>query len=83
MNISSEMMLPKKQFEPFFMKVIEDFINHHNLPKDIPKPIGNVMPHKIFSFIIDIMAHSMGKEKREALIKELNSYKNDLPFDIR
>lgn len=77
------MMLPKHRFEPFFMKVIEDFMNHHSIPNTISKPKGNLMPYKLFSFIIDIMAHSMGSEKRKAILEELQAYKMDLPFDLR
>lgn len=77
------MNLPKKNYEPFFLKVMNDFINYHNLPKDIPPPQGHSLPHKLFSYIIDLMSHSMGKEKREELIKELEDYKLGLPFDIR
>lgn len=81
--IQSEINLPKKNFEPFFLKVLNDFIHHHNLPKDIPVPNGCALPHKIFSYIVDILAHSMGEEKRNQLIKELEDYKLGLPFDLR
>jgi hypothetical protein len=65
------------------MKVMSDFITHHNLPKDIPTPNGNLLPHKLFSYILDLMAHSMGIEKRASLLKELEEYKLGLPFDLR
>lgn len=81
--IQPELMLPKAKYEPFFMKVMNDFIKHHNLPGDIAKPQGSMMPHKIFSYIVELMAHSMGEEKRKELIVELNDYKNGLPFDLR
>lgn len=79
----SQLMLPKHRYEPFFMKVIDDFINHHGLHSNIAKPQGNMMPHKLLSFIADIMSHSMGPEKRSSILQELESYKMDLPFDLR
>ena len=77
------MMLPKHRFEPFFMKIVKSFIEHHNLPKDIPAPSGSMLPHKLFSYIADVMAHSMGEDKRNSILYDLEEYKMDLPFDIR
>src|SRR6185436_6287003 len=80
---SDQLMLPKQRYEPFFMKVMSDFKNYHSLPDNIPPPQGNMMPHKLLSYILDLMAHSMGLEKREALLLELKEYKAGLPFDLR
>ena len=77
------MKLPKQRFEPFFMKVVKLFIDHHNLPKDIPTPSGSMLPHKLFTYIADVMAHSMGEEKRNSILYDLEEYKMDLPFDMR
>lgn len=65
------------------MKVITDFIKVHKLPENIDPPKGNMLPHKLFSYITDLMAHSMGTEKREEILKELKEYKESLPFDLR
>lgn len=82
-STQKEMSLPKTRYEPFFLKAMSDFIAFHKLPKDIPVPQGHIMPHKLLSYILDLMAHSMGDEKREQLVNELNDYKQGLPFDLR
>jgi hypothetical protein len=76
-------MLPKQRYEPFFMKVLSDFKKFHNIPDNIQPPQGNMMPHKLLSYILDVMASSMGQDTRKALIAELDEYKKGLPFDLR
>lgn len=76
-------MLPKHRYEPFFMKVLNDFCSHHNISSGSLAPSGNMLPHKLFSYILDIMTLSMGEEKRKDLLRELEDYKEGLPFDLR
>lgn len=82
-STQSEMMLPKNRFEPFFLKVLNQFAQHHKIPENINPPQGSVMPHKLFSYILDLMAHSMGDETRKTILSELEEYKRGLPFDLR
>lgn len=82
-STQSDMMLPKNRFEPFFLKVLNQFAQHHKVPENVKPPQGSVMPHKLFSYILDLMAYSMGDETRNNLIKELEEYKQGLPFDLR
>ena len=77
-----ELMLPKQRYEIFFLKAMNDFINHHKIPK-IESPQGSVLPYKLFSYILEIMAHSMGEDRRRKLLSDLDEYKNELPFDLR
>ena len=77
------LQLPKSAYAPFVLKVLHDFIEHHALPKDLVLPQGNMMIHKIMSCILDVMVHSMGKEKRDEILKDLHTYKLGLPFDLR
>ena len=77
------LMLPRQRFEPFFMKAIRDFKVHHNISEDIPPPQKSMTPDKLLSYILDLMSYSMGEEKRNALLVELNEYKQGLPFDLR
>lgn len=65
------------------MKVMSEFSKFHNLPDNIQPPQGNMMPHKLLSYILDLMAHSMGDDKRQALLFDLQEYKQGLPFDLR
>lgn len=77
--IESPLCLPNSNFQPFFLKAMNDFILHHKLPVSIRRPSGNMNLPTVFSCILDAMAHSMGKEKREMLLKELEEYKHSLP----
>lgn len=65
------------------MKVMSDFCMHHNIHQSIPAPQGNMLPHNLFSYIVNLMAHSMGQDKVNELKKELDEYKQGLPFDLR
>jgi hypothetical protein len=76
-------MLPEKRYQPFFLKVLHDFIAHHNLSQDLEKPQGNMKIHKALSCVLDIMSHSMGEEKRDNLLKELDQYIQGLPEQDR
>jgi hypothetical protein len=62
---------------------MHDFISHHKLPSNLELPHGAMRMNKVFSCILDVMAHSMGEETRKNLIKELEEYKQGLPFDLR
>jgi hypothetical protein len=79
----NELRLPKHRWQPFFVKVLSDFIDFHNLPKDLPMPEGALRLEVCMSRVLDIMLHSMGNEKREKILKELELYKEGLPFDLR
>lgn len=79
----SEFKLPRLGYQPFFVKAMQDFISHHNLPKHLTIPAGNMHISDVFSYILDIMAHSMGDEKRKNLIKELEEYNPSLPSENR
>lgn len=70
-------------YEPFLLKIMSDFRNHHGLPDTIPPPQNGVMIHAVFSYIAELMAQSMGTEKHQALLKECEEYKQGLPFDVR
>ena len=77
------MILPKHRYEPFFLKIMSDFRSFHKIPDIIKPPQGSVLPHKLFSYILELMAYSMGREKRDEIAKELEDYKQGLPFDMR
>ena len=80
--IPVELMLPKQRYEVFFLKAMNDFMSYHKIPK-IEAPQGNVLPHKLFSYILEVMARSMDEDKRLKLLSDLDEYKNELPFDLR
>jgi hypothetical protein len=82
-SINAEIALPKHRFEPFFLKVMNDFRSFHKIPDVIKPPQGNGLPHKLFSYILELMSYSMGQEKRDEIFKELEEYKKGLPFDMR
>lgn len=82
-NSTKQLMLPKKSYEPFLLKIMNDFRTHHNIEDTIPPPSAGVLIHVVFSYIASLMAQSMGQEKYDALVKECEEYKQGLPFDVR
>jgi hypothetical protein len=70
-------ILPKDQYQPFCMKILHAFIEHHNLPY-LPLPEGSLLMHLCMSRIFDCMLYSMGMEKRDEFIKDLEEYKISL-----
>lgn len=65
------------------MKVMSDFRKYHNIEETAPPPSQGVLIHAVFSYIADLMSRSMGIEAHQALVKELQEYKQGLPFDVR
>ena len=77
-----DLILPRSHFTPFILKFTEDFINHHGLlPHVINWDVDGI--HLIFSNFLDLMARSMGDEKRKEILKELDEYKMSLPAFFR
>lgn len=62
---------------------MNDFRTFHNVPEVIKPPQGSVLPHKLLSYILELMSYSMGQKKRDEICKELEDYKQGLPFDMR
>ena len=75
--------LPSGNYGPFCMKIIQEFIVHHNLPTNLPVPVAGVHNHVALSRIFDIMLHSMGQEKREAVLRDLDEYNMSVPACLR
>lgn len=75
----STLNLPSKNYGPFCLKILHDFIEHHSLPQDLSLPVAGVPTHIILSRIFDIMLHSMGPDKREQALKELKDYNLSIP----
>lgn len=80
---SERIWLPKHKYGPFFLKALSDFCMHHRISQKLAFPNETMLPHDFLSYILDIMARSMGEDKRLALIYELEEYKKGLPFDLR
>lgn len=75
-NIPSirSVQLPSNNYGPFCLKILSEFIIHHGLSKDLPLPVPGLRTDQALSRIFDIITHSLGSEKREALLKELDEY---------
>lgn len=73
-----ELRLPEKHYGPLCLKIFSDFCNHHGLPENMPKPEPGLLMHLSLSRILDMMAYSMGNDKREAIIKEIEEYKANI-----
>ena len=76
--LSQPLILPQDKYGPFCMKILRDFIEYHNIPKDIPLPIPGLLIHMSLSRIFDAIAYSMGKDKRDQILIELEEYKKNL-----
>jgi hypothetical protein len=75
--------LPSKDYGPFCLKVLNDFIEHHNLPKDLPMPCAGLTTHEALSRIFDVILYSLGEEKRQEILSNLNEYKMGIPACFR
>jgi hypothetical protein len=75
--------LPFKEFGPFCLKILQEFIEHHKLPKDLQLPEKAEKLHIGMSKIFDVMLHSMGPEKRNEILIDLDKYKMSLPAHFR
>ena len=80
---SHPLKLPSKCYGSFCLKILKEFIDHHNLDKNLPLPDSNDQTHVALSKIFDVMLHSMGKEKREEFILNSNEYNMSLPACLR
>lgn len=75
--------LPSGNYGPFCLKILHDFIEHHKLSSDLPLPIPGLTTHEALSRIFDVMLHSMGEEKRQETLKNLDEYSMGIPAHFR
>jgi len=80
-----QLILPEKRYQPFFVKVMIDFIEHHGIVMDKSNclPDGSMKIHLALSRILDVMVHSMGENKRSEIMKELDEYKKEIPSFLK
>lgn len=78
-----KLILPRVEYGPFCLKILNDFINHHKLSKNLPVPSNGITNHEALSRIFDIMIHSMGDEKRQEILKDLEEYNKGIPPHFR
>lgn len=74
MNERRALKLPKAKYGPLCLRLMQEFIKHHNLPEDLPVPCPGLTNHESLARIFDILLHSLGKEKRDELLKECDIY---------
>ena len=82
-TLPNRIMLPNEKYQPFFLKVLSDFMKFHNVPLHLPVPQGSMKLHVALSCILDIMVHSMGEENRNLILTELEEYRKGLPPSFR
>ena len=82
-HMKSRLRLPKANYGPFCLKILEDFIGYHELDKKLPRPVPGLETHETLSRIFDIMLYSMGKRQRIKILDELDKYKMDIPAGLR
>lgn len=71
--------LPSHGYGAFCLKILSDFVDHHNLPKGMLMPVPGLTNHEALSRIFDLILHSMGEEKRLQVLSELDEYIACLP----
>ena len=75
--------LPSGNYGPFCMKILSEFIDFHKLPKDLPMPCPGLSTHVALSRIFDVILHSMGEEKRQEILSNLDEYNMSVPAHFR
>lgn len=83
LETEKKLKLPKKYYGPFCLKFLHEFIDYHKLPKNLELPDQGELSYLALSKIFDVMLHSMGPEKRQEILSELNRYKMDIPVHFR
>jgi hypothetical protein len=78
-----KLSLPNKNYGPFCNKILTDFIEFHNLPKDLELPSPGLSTSQSLSRIFDVLLHSMGEKKRQEALELIKEYKSGLPVDYR
>ena len=78
-----ELMLPTRNYGPICMKILKEFIAHHHLPEDLPLPSPGIKSDQMLARIFDVMLHTLGKEKRDAFLKDAEDYYYSLPPSVR
>lgn len=81
--VKKKLALPRLQYGPMCSKILKQFIEHHKLPEDLPIPTAGMKPEEALSRIFDVMLFTFGKEKRDAVLKDVEEYCNSLPPSLR
>lgn len=79
MNEIRKLILPSTNYGPFCLKILDEFKLYHKLSQELPVPTYSLPLHESLSRIFDIMLHSMGEEKRNEILIELDEYAKSLP----
>lgn len=81
--IEKRLRLPKSLYGPFCCRILNEFKNHFGLDQNLALPAPEDPTHVALSKIFDIMIQSMGKEKREIILRELDEYLMGVPASFR
>ena len=75
-NSKRPLNLPTVQYGPFCMKILHEFITHHKLPTELLYALPDKGQPVVLALsrIFDVMLHSMGSDKRESILNELDAY---------
>lgn len=81
--VGRKLILPREQYGPFCLRILNEFKKHFNLPEDLEIPKPELKIHMSLSRIFDIMVHAMGDDIRNIILKELDEYVMSLPAHCR
>lgn len=82
-ELMKDIRLPREHYQSFILKFMKDFVDHHNLHPHVVRIEGNMHLSQALSQIIDVMARSMGEERRKEILKELDEYNMSIPACFR
>lgn len=78
-----EFMLPKTCYGTICIKILKDFIEHHNLPSNLPLPENGDYAHIALQKIFSIMLLTLDEEKRKEIKEDAKKYYQNLPPSAR
>lgn len=77
-----QLNLPKHEYGPYCNRILTEVIKHFKL-ENMTLPNAGDMTHVALSKIFDIILHSMGEDKREEILKDLDEYIMSIPAVLR
>ena len=78
----TRLKLPRIAYGTICLKILQEFIEYHKLPSDLPLPESKEATHEALEKIFNILVASMG-DKADDVVKDAMAYYHDLPPNVR
>jgi len=79
----TKLKLPQMDYGPFCLRILKEFVDYYDLPKNLEFPQSGISTHEALSRIFDIILHSLPKEKQKEILEALDKYKMEIPAALR